>query len=60
MSGRKEAIVIEAASPKAKCLIIQAFSKDDAGKFLFETPMEPDYPITWSSEWLDGVWNHYQ
>jgi hypothetical protein len=60
MPGRKEAIVIEAASPKAKCMIIQAFSKGITGKISFETPLEPDHPISWSSEWLDGVWDHYQ
>jgi hypothetical protein len=60
MPGRKEAIVIEAASAKAKCMIIQVFSKDEGGKIGFETAMEPDHPISWSSEWLDGVWDHYQ
>ena len=57
---RKEAIVIEAASPKAKCMIMQVFTKDEAGKVRFENPTEPDYPISWSSEWLDGVWDEYQ
>jgi hypothetical protein len=60
MPGRKEAIVIEAASVKAKCMIIQAFTTDNAGRISFEAPMEPDHPITWSSEWLDGVWDHCQ
>lgn len=60
MPGRQEVIVIEAASPKAKCMIIQVFSKDETGKIHFETPMEADHPISWSSEWLDGVWDHYQ
>jgi hypothetical protein len=59
MPGRTEAIVIEAASAKAKLMVVQAFSKDNTGKISFETPMEPDHPITWSSEWLDGVWDHY-
>ncbi len=60
MPGRKEAIVIEAASPKANLMIIQVFSKDETGKVHFDTPMEPDHPISWSSEWLSGVWDHYQ
>ncbi len=59
LPGRQEAIVIEAASPKAKHIIIQIFSKNETGQVRFETPMEPDHPISWSSEWLDGVWDHY-
>jgi hypothetical protein len=60
MPGRKEAIVIESASPKARCMIIQVFSKDETGRVHFEDPMKPDHAISWSSEWLDGVWDHYQ
>ena len=56
MPGRMECIVIEAGSPKARYMLMQVFTKHDAGTLHFEKPMEPDHPITWSSEWLDGIW----
>jgi len=57
MPGRKESIVIEASSPKSRYMVMQVFTKHDAGKLQFEESMEPDHPITWSSEWLDGIWS---
>lgn len=53
---REEAIVIEAVSRQAKCMIIQVFRKDPSGKVRFDAPMEPESPFDWWSEWLDGVW----
>ena len=57
LPDKEEAVVIEAASPKSRYMIMQVFRKDESGKLHFETPMEPDHPITWSSEWLDGIWS---
>jgi hypothetical protein len=52
---RKEAIVVEAVSPSARLIIIQIFSKDPSGTVKFEAPFEPERPLEWSSEWLDGI-----
>jgi len=54
---RKEAIVIEAVSRQARCMIIQVFGKDPSGKVRFDSTMEPENPFEWWSEWLDGVWS---
>ncbi|MFC1833554.1 hypothetical protein ACFL2Q_02325 [Thermodesulfobacteriota bacterium] len=55
MPGRQEAIVVEAASPKARTIIIQVFKKSKSG-LVFEDPFEPDHPFEWNSEWLSGIW----
>ena len=53
---RKEAIVIAAVSRQARSMIIQVFRRDSSGKVRFDSPMEPESPFEWWSEWLDGVW----
>lgn len=55
MPGSREAIAIEAASRHGKVMIIQVFSKRPDG-YVFEEPVEPQAPIEWHSEWLEGVW----
>ena len=56
MPGPREAIVIEAASPQGRVMILQMFCKGSEG-YAFDEPVEPQAPIEWASEWLDGVWH---
>ena len=53
---RTEALVIEAASPHARYLIIQTFAKDASGTVLFDVPIDTNNTFDGWSEWLDGVW----
>ena len=57
MPGRGEAIVIEARSAHGRVMIIQVFRKTRDG-YHFDEPIEPQAPFEWTSEWLDGVWEH--
>jgi len=59
-SDRMEAIVVEAASPLARHIIIQIFTKSTSGRYEFAEPFAPSPEITWFSEWLDDVWNQQQ
>ena len=56
-ADRMECIIVEAVSPQAKALKILIFDKSEDGQFRFGEPFEPEYPMSWKSEWLDGVWD---
>ena len=57
---RMDCIVVEAASPQARHIVIQLFSKSPSGSYEFAEPFELSPEMTWFSEWLDGVWTQNQ